>query len=220
MERTRPQAGQFHIVGSEAQPRGPYTGYFRARGLSQARLYVLVEPESPSGDGLSQRVVEAAGRAFRRESLSLTGALLRSLRAAHEELAAWNRHSLRGQQAGMGVSCLAWRPRAAYTVQVGATLAYVRRRGQLQRLSSGSDGESLGLAETLHPSLRGHSLSGGDAVLLAFSALASRGDEAVAAALACPADEALRRLYSLVSDLPRFAALLIALPPAIPEVRP
>lgn len=205
-----PQVEQFQIVGGEARPSGPYVGQGRARGLGNASLYVVVEPTTPAGDALSGQVVSTVRRHFRRENLSLTGALLRSLQAAHEELTAWNRLSLREQRTGMGVSCLALRQGEVFLAQVAPALAYLRSGGSTQRLVPAEEDQPLGLAEELRPTFSRHLLAEGDALLLAFTSLAPRGDEAVAAALAYPLDEALRRLYALVNHLPHFAALLVA----------
>ncbi|MFQ5879636.1 MAG: hypothetical protein ACE5IZ_05645 [Dehalococcoidia bacterium] len=214
MAADRPQVGQIHIVDGSPYPEGPCAGLFTARSLGKATLYVVVEPTTPASDALSGQVVGAVGSHFRRQNLSLTGALLQSLQAAHQELLAGNRLSLRQQQTGIGVTCLALRRGEAYMAQAGPTLAYVRAGGGIRRLVPEDSAQPLGLAEELRPSFTRYLLTGGDAVLLTFTALASRNDEAVAAALASPVDEALRRIYALVSDLPRFAALLVALPMA------
>ena len=91
--------GQFSIVGGEAREQGPWIGMHPARSnILRTDLYVVVEPALPGSEELCPSLVEVIGRLFRVQRLSLTGALLASLKAAHERLQDWNQKSLREHQ--------------------------------------------------------------------------------------------------------------------------
>lgn len=209
MTTVEPLVGQLQIIGGEARPFGPYSGIFSAKALGNTYLYILVEPTVLPNEALSDQVVTIVGRCLRREHLSLTGALIRCLRVAHEQLATWNRLSLRQQQVGVSLSCLAFRRGETYIAQAGRALAYVHSGGSVHKPVPHDGMTPLGLAEDVRPYITRYRLTRGDAVLLAFSDLATKGEPDVISALSLPIKEALRHLYGLAADLPNFAALMI-----------
>jgi hypothetical protein len=119
--------GQFSIVGGQAQEQGPCLGLFqgnRADG-EPVDLFVLVEPINEASEQYAQQIVDAIAELFQQEQLSMTGGLVRAVRAAHDTLLDWNRKSLREHQVGVGISCLAIRHEFAYLAQAGPSLAFV-----------------------------------------------------------------------------------------------
>ncbi len=212
--------GQFSIVGGETREQGPWTGMHPARSNPLgADLYVLVEPAFPGSEELCPSLVEVIGRLFRLQRSSLTGALLASLKAAHERLRDWNQKSLREHQVGAGASCLALRGGQAYLAQAGPTLAYHRTQGQTLRLFPEEEtAEPIGTAAEFYPQFTSHEPAAGDALLLTTSSLSSvAAEEVVDAVLALPPQEILGELFRQVRHLPDFAALLIAFLPGPPR---
>lgn len=210
--------GQFCIVGGEAREQGPWLGVFPARGgVLAADVYVLVESALPGSEDFCQPLVAVIGRLFRRQSLSVTGALLASLRAAHNHLRDWNDRSLREHRVGAGATCLALRGAEAYLAQAGPALAYCRHQGELRSLSpqEAPAVEPIGIAAEFYPSFSRCRVAPGDALLLATTSLPSiADDEVMSGLLALQAQDILPELYSLVRHLPDFAALLVAFLPA------
>ncbi len=209
----RTWVGRFSIVEGQVREEGPWLGTFpRQLPEDDSRdLYVLAEPALPGSEEFCGQLVEVVGRLFQKESLSLTGALLRSLRAAHENLREWNRKSLREHQVAAGATCLLLRGRTAYLAQVGPSLAYFYRDGQLTTMTPQDEGAQapLGLAEEFRPHITRYDLEPGDLLLVASSRLATIADEtAVAGVLAQGPDDALPELFLLTRDLLNFSALL------------
>ena len=211
----RTWVGRFSIVEGQVREEGPWLGVF-PRQLPEddsRELYVLAEPVLPGSEEFCGQLVEVVGRLFQKESLSLTGALLRSLRAAHENLREWNRKSLREHQVAAGATCLLLRGRTAYLAQVGPSLAYFYRDGRLTTMTpQDEDAQApLGLAEEFRPQITRYDLEPGDLLLMASSRLAAITDEeAVAGVLTRGPDDALPELFLLTRDLLDFSALLAA----------
>jgi len=211
----RTWVGRFSIVEGQVREEGPWLGVF-PRQLPEddsRELYVLAEPALPGSEEFCGQLVEVVGRLFQKESLSLTGALLRSLRAAHENLREWNRKSLREHQVAAGATCLLLRGRTAYLAQVGPSLAYFYRDGRLTTMTpQDEDAQApLGLAEEFRPQITRYDLEPGDLLLMASSRLAAITDEeAVAGVLTRGPDDALPELFLLTRDLLDFSALLAA----------
>lgn len=212
--------GQFSIVGGETRERGPWAGMHPARSNPLgADLYILVEPAFPGSEELCPSLVEVIGRLFRLQRSSLTGALLASLKAAHERLRDWNQKSLREHQVGAGASCLALRGAQAYLAQAGPAVAYHRTQEGTKRVSPEDEtAEPIGTAAEFYPRLTRHELVAGDALLLATSSLPSvAAEEVVEAVLALPPQDILGELFLRVRQVPDFAALLIAFLPGPPR---
>lgn len=214
MSPLRTWPGHFSIFQGQVYELGPWQGSFThpSREGDAVALYVLAEPALPGSDEFCGQLVEVVGRLFQSENLSLTGALLRSLRAAHEHLGEWNRKSLREHRVGVGASCVAVQDGLAYLAQAGPSLAYHLGGDRLRRLTPqsseaaapiGSDGEFF-------PELSRFELVPDDLLLLASPRLASLADDdLVAGILSRPSDDILPELYRLTRDLPDFSAFLL-----------
>ena len=178
----RTWVGQFGIVQGQALEAGPWQGKFdlHPSGEEPVNLYVLVQPALPGSEEFCGQLVAVVGHLFERQDLSLTGALTKSIAAAHENLRDWNRRSLREHQVGAGLSCLVVRGTVAYLAQVGPSLAYLRTNAGLTRLAP-EDPRAvavLGLADDLRPQLRRHELAPGDLLLVASPSLDDVADRA------------------------------------------
>jgi hypothetical protein len=211
----RTWVGRFGIVRGQAQEIGPWQGAFTRRepGEEPAELYVLVHPALPGSEEFCGQMVAVIGRLFERQSLSLTGALIKAISAAHENLRDWNRRSLREHQVGAGLSCLVVQGTLAYLAQVGPSLAYHRGDGVLRRVVPQDTQATavVGLGEELRPELTRFDLSPGDLVLVVSPVLSEiADDEALAALLAADGEQALSEVYLLTRDLPDFSAFLLS----------
>jgi hypothetical protein len=212
---TRTWVGRFSIVEGQVREEGPWLGAFRRQLADDETrdLYVLAEPASPGSEEFCGQLVEVVGHLFQRENLSMTGALLRSLRAAHENLRDWNRKSLPEHQVAAGASCLLLVHRTAYLAQAGPSVAYFYRDGQLTTITPQDESAQapLGEGDELRPEVSRYDLEPGDLLLVASTRLAAIADDpTVAGALARGPDDALPEIFLLTRDLLNFSALLAA----------
>ena len=211
----RTWVGRFSIVEGQVREDGPWLGAFRRQLPDDETrdLYVLAEPASPGSEEFCGQLVEVVGRLFQRENLSMTGALLRSLRAAHENLRDWNRKSLPEHQVAAGASCLLLVGRTAYLAQAGPSVAYFYRDGRLTTLTPQDESAQapLGESDEFRTEVSRYDLEPGDLLLVASTRLAAIADEpAVAGALARGPDDTLPEIFLLTRDLLNFSALLAA----------
>lgn len=212
----RTWVGRFCVVDGRVEEEGPWLGsLIRQRPDEEAdELYVLIEPASPPSAELTSQLVDVIAKLYGRDPLSLTGALTRSLSAAHEHLRDWNQKSLKEHQVGAGASCLAVRAADAYLAQAGPSLAYLRTAdGAFRRLQAEQPDfeHSLGVADEFEPHLTRIALAPGDIMLLASTQL----DDIVPAhhverILARGSDDALPELYLLCRDRPDMALVMLA----------
>lgn len=215
MSPVRTWPGHFSIFQGQVYELGPWQGSFThpSREGEAVALYVLAEPALPGSDEFCGQLVDVVGRLFQGENLSLTGALVRSLRAAHEHLREWNRKSLREHRVGVGASCVAVQDQLAYLAQAGPSLAYHLGGDRLRRLTpqSGEGAAPIGSESEFFPELSRFELAPDDLLLLASPRLASLADDdLVAGILSRPFDDVLPELYRLTRDLPDFSAFLLA----------
>jgi hypothetical protein len=220
--------GQFGIVDGKAQEQSPWVGIFPQGGRPDksgeeaADLFVVVEPALPGSEDYCRDLAQIIGKQFREHHLSLTGGILRAVRAAHDNLRDWNRRSLKQHQVAAGVSCLALRGGAvpgweAYLGQVAPAAAVLLLDGALKRLQPSLPDaiEPLGLNEEFWPDLSRQELREDDRLLLLSTGLAAAlSDDELTAALRPPPEETLPLLYQKGKEMPNCAALLVA---ALPE---
>ena len=203
------------MVDGRPQEEGPRLRSFprqRPDDDEDDELYVLVEPASTSGETYCDQLVDAIGRTYRQDPLSLTGAVLRSLKAAHRQLIDWNERSLPEHRVTAGINCLAVRGRQAYLVQLGPAIAYHVGSGTFRRLAP-QDGAALplGQPELAEPLFSQYQLSPGDLLLLASPMIEDLFDEeALRSILLRGADQALLELFRLARDQQQFSLVLLA----------
>ena len=209
-------AGQFGIAGGEALEETPWVGAFpdpRPSSEEPSDLYLIVEPALPGSAEFCGELKEAVGRVFHREKVSLTGGLLKALRAAHEHLRDWNERSLKEHRVAAGLSCLAVQDSRGYLAQVGPARAAVYRRGSLTtfRPELPDALEPLGLQAEFWPDFQRVELDAGARLLLLSPALFDAvSAQELAADLALPEEDVLPALYRRARDLPDCGALLLA----------
>src|SRR5437879_4907921 len=129
-------SGQFHLLHGDARQFGPYAGSFRGpgAGTNYPELFLVFQPLSPTIVPAVADLLPKLGTIFERESLSLTGALIRCVAAAHEQVHAWNQRSLAAHRAGLALAGLALRGDQAYLALAGPAVGYLRRAGELRRI--------------------------------------------------------------------------------------
>lgn len=212
----RTWVGRFCVDSGRVEEEGAWLGsLIRQRPDDEPdELYVLVEPAGSGGAQYTAQLVDVIAQLYAKDPLSLTGALTRSLRAAHDHLREWNRRSLPEHRVGAGASCLALRGTDAYLAQSGPSLAYILTAGgDLRRVQAEQPvfEESLGVAERFDPQLLRIKLEPGDLVLLASSRLDAIADaDHVRRTLERGADEALPEFYLLTRDEPQMSLVLLS----------
>jgi sugar lactone lactonase YvrE len=175
------------------------------------RLLVLVEPVDERSAEFCPEVAEAVAELFARESLSVTGGLLRALRQAHANLAEWNRRSLREHQVAVGVTCVAIRDGEATIAQVGPGLAYIDGpEGQRRLAPDGEAASPIGGAEPVEPAFFSTPVIGRVLLLLTSTVESTAGSAAINHALSLGPERALADLFVRTRNLRDMTAVLVA----------
>jgi hypothetical protein len=204
------------VADGRVEEEGPWLGsLIRQRADEEAdELYALIEPAAPGSEQFTSQLVDVIVQLYNKEQMSLTGALLRSLRAAHEHLRDWNSKSLKEHQVGAGTTCLALRGTEAYVAQVGPSVAYVRSAaGDIRRLHADAPDfeHALGVAEEFEPKLTRIALNPGDLLLVASTQLEEIVPrEHIERILARGSDDALPEFYLLCRDRENLALVLLS----------
>lgn len=204
--------GRYAIVDGEAVEDGPgLVDRERVREDESVRLLVLCEPSDERSAEFCNEVAEAIATLFGRESLSLTGGLLRSLQQAHANLAEWNRRSLREHRVSVGVTCVAVREGEATIAQVGPSLVYVAGEGARRISTEGLPAASpIGGDDAIEPHFSTVQLAR-EQILVLSSGVESRLDAATLAEVAGSGPErALAELFRLTRDFGDVTAALVA----------
>ncbi len=203
---------RFVVDHGQVTEEGKILRTFHRRHVDEpdADLHLLAEPHGHNALDLASQALEAIGRAFARENLTLSGGLRRALAATNETLVDWNRRSLATQQASVGIAAVALRESVAYLVQAGPAVVLFHREGATRKLSEDEGvGGPLGEGE-LAVDVRRVDLRPGDILVAASPALTSVLDEStLAALLERGSDQALPELYLLTRDLPSFALFAV-----------
>ncbi len=206
--------GRFAIVDGQPQEEGPLLRSFpRQRpDEDEDELYVLVEPVAEGNKEYYAQLVDAIGRMYQQDTLSITGAVLRAMQASHRQLRDWNDRTLREQRVAAGATCLAVRSRTAYLAQLGPSVAYHVGDGHFQRIApEPSAAEPLGLAEYAEPTFNRFELSPGDLLLVASTSVGRVVDEdTIRGVLLRGGDDALVELFRIARDQPEFSLVLLA----------
>ncbi|MSQ41748.1 MAG: hypothetical protein EXR65_01735 [Dehalococcoidia bacterium] len=205
--------GRYCIVAGEVREHGPWiVERQRVRDDESVRLLVLAEPVDQRSSEFCAEVAGAVAELFGRESLSLTGGLLRALQQAHANLAEWNRRSLREHQVAVGISCVAIRDGEATLAMAGPGVAHVNGPEGVRRLST--DGQPaampLGGPQPLQPLFQSFRLADHQLLLLSSQAERAAGAEAVTRAFAAGPRRALAQLYVRTRAQRDMAAVLVA----------
>ena len=187
---------------------------FQRRRLdeSDVDLHILAEPYGDKGPDLAAQALEAIGRLFLQDRLSLTGGLTRALRSTHATLVDWNKRSLPRDQVSAGITAAIVNGTVVYLAQCGPSLAFLRRNDKLERLVAVDPSSNVPFGEgELEPAVRRLDLAAGEIVLVASQSLSELVDDrTLAMMLDRGHDEALPELYLLARDLQDFALYLIS----------
>lgn len=205
--------GRYAIVGGQVQEHGPWlVDRQRQRDEEVLRLLVLTEPSDARSADFCKEVAEAVAVLFARESLSITGGLLRALRQAHGNLAEWNRRSLREHRVSIGVTCVAIRDGEATIAQVGPGIAYLAGPDRIERLTTAGTpaAQSLGGDAAIEPMFTATPLAGHEILLLSSAAEPAIGRDAIEESLMVGPERALAELFRRTHGVADMAAVLVA----------
>ncbi|MCC6237452.1 MAG: hypothetical protein IT299_07745 [Dehalococcoidia bacterium] len=204
--------GRYAIAQGEVLEHGPWlVERRRAQDDQRVRLLVLAEPTDERSAEFCHEVADAIAALFRRESLSVTGGLLRALRQAHANLAEWNRRSLREHRVSVAVTCVAIKDREATVAQVGPTVAYARSGALLRRLSpSGAAAQPLGGSDAIEPAFERVCLPEDELLLLTSNVEHAIGLDEIESSLAVGPERALAELFMRTRELQDMTAVLVA----------
>ena len=205
--------GRYAIVGGQVQEHGPWlVDRQRQREEEVLRLLVLTEPSDARSAEFCKEVAEAIAALFARESLSITGGLLRALRLAHGNLADWNRRSLREHRVSIGVTCVAIRDGEATIAQVGPGVAYLAGPHAIERLATEGTpaANALGSDVAIEPLFTATPLAGYEILLLSSAAEPAIGRQAIEEALVVGPERALAELFRRTRGVTDMAAVLVA----------
>jgi hypothetical protein len=221
---------RFVVYNGRVTEEGDRLRSFQRRRLDEpdVDLYVLHDPRGNKGEELGAQAVDAIGRHFLNDHLSLTGALNRALTETNHTLLDWNRRSLPGDRVGISITAALVGDNVVYLAQAGPGAVYVRQGHRLSRLTPNEQAQHPLGESTLDPSLRRIELDEGDLLLAASSALTSVvNEETLARLLTRPTDDVLPELYFRTRDLPAFGLFLITclreedeLPSSTEEIEP
>jgi hypothetical protein len=211
----RAWVGRFCVADGRVEEEGPWLASLVRRRPDDDQsdeLHILIEPASEQGEAYAAQLVDVIAQLYGRDTLSITGALQRALRAAHEHLRDWNRRSLPEHQVAAGATCIALRGSEVYIAQFGPALAYVREAGGATRRIDGGDASSaLGTADEFEPHINRVVLDAGDVVLAASTQLHDVVPPAhVERVLARDPDAITPEFYLLCRDRPNFALVLLS----------
>lgn len=204
--------GRYAIVGGDVREHGPWlVERSTRRDDEDLRLLVLVDPVDDRSAELAPDVADAVAEIFVKETLSITGGLLRALRQAHINLAEWNRRSLREHRVAVGLTCVAIRDGEATIAQVGPGAVYIAGPEGVRRLSTeGEDAaRPVGGTEPVEPQFFSTSLEDRTLLCLTGSVDQLIGPNAIGEALRAGPERTLAELYRRTRGLDDMTAVVI-----------
>jgi hypothetical protein len=208
----RTWVARFVVENGRVTEEGGRLRTFQRRRLDEpdVDLHLLLEPSGAKGDELGSQALDAIGRLFLQDRLSLTGGVLRALQGTHRTLLDWNRRSLPGDQVSAGIAAAAVSGPVVYFAQAGPGMAFWRKAGVLQRVEPLEEAISpLGEGD-LDPALRRFELAPGDMLIAASPSIERIMDQStLEQILDRGSEEALPELYLLTRDLPNFALFAV-----------
>jgi len=215
---------RFVVDNGQVSEEGSRLRIFQRRHLDEpdADLYLISEPTGPRGDEHAGQALKEIGAIFVADRQSLTGGLIRALRATNEKLVDWNQRSIAREQVGASIAGLILCGGVVYVAQCGPMLALFQRGDRGQRFAARDEAATpLGEAP-IEPDLRRFDLAVGDLLLLASPSLSEIVDgETLDTLLERGAEAALPELYLRTRHLPGFALLAVTcFEAAVPEPAP
>ena len=205
--------GRYALVAGDVLEHGPWLVERQRRQDDESvRLLVLAEPLDERSAEFCHEVADAVSELFGRESLSMTGGLLRALQQAHANLAEWNERSLREHQVAVGLTCVAIRDGEATIAQAGPGIVYVSGPGGAERLSTEGEPAALPLGgpRPLEPRFRSVRLADHELLLISSQIERAIAPAAIGQTLAAGPQRALAELFVRTRSLRDAAAVLVA----------
>ncbi len=205
--------GRYAMVGGEVREHGPWlVDRQRQHEESTLRLLVLAEPIDERSAEFCNEVAEAVAALFARDSLSITGGLLRALQQTHANLAEWNRRSLREHRVAVGVTCVVVRDQQVTIAQVGPGVVYLRDARRVTRLTTEEVAAAtpLGSEQAIEPRFTATSLDDREILMLTSTAEAAAGIDTVGRAIEMGPERALAELFLETRSVSDMAAVLVA----------
>ena len=205
--------GRYSMVDGQVREHGPWlVDRQRERDEETIRLLVLAEPVDDRSAEFCSEVAEAVAALFARESLSITGGLLRALQQAHTNLAEWNRRSLREHHVAVGVTCVVIRDGEATIAQVGPSVAYVPGANGVTRLSTEGlpAAAPLGGRDEIEPRFTATDISGREVLLLTSTVERIIGLRQIEESLGAGPKGALTELFRRTRRVTDMTAVLVA----------
>jgi hypothetical protein len=205
--------GRYAMVDGQVREHGPWlVDRRREREDETIRLLVLAEPVDRRSAEFCSEVAEAVAALFARESLSITGGLLRALQQAHTNLAEWNRRSLREHRVAVGVTCVVIREGEATIAQVGPSVAYLSGAQGITRLSTEDlpAAAPLGGSGEIEPRFTSADVAGREVLLLTSTVEKIIGVKQVEDSLAAGPEAALAELFRRTREVTDMTAVLVA----------
>ena len=201
------------MVDGQVREHGPWlVDRQREREDETTRLLVLAEPVDRRSAEFCSEVAEAIAALFARESLSITGGLLRALQQAHTNLAEWNRRSLREHRVAVGVTCVVIRDGEATIAQVGPSAAYLSgARGVTRLTTEGLPAAApLGGSAEIEPRFTATDIHGREILLLTSTVEQIVGLRGIEESISAGPEAALAELFRRTRDVTDLTAVLIA----------
>ncbi|MDA0302005.1 MAG: hypothetical protein O2822_05705, partial [Chloroflexi bacterium] len=205
--------GRYAMVDGQVREHGPWlVDRRREREDETIRLLVLAEPVDRRSAEFCSEVAEAVAALFARESLSITGGLLRALQQAHTNLAEWNRRSLREHRVAVGVTCVVIREGEATIAQVGPSVAYLSGPQGITRLATEDlpAAAPLGGNDEIEPRFTSTGIAGREVLLLTSTVEKIIGVKQVQDSLAAGPEAALAELFRRTREVTDMTAVLVA----------
>jgi hypothetical protein len=204
--------GRFVVDNGRVTEEGRRLRSFQRRRLDEpdVDLHVLHEPNGEKAEELGTQALDAIGRSFLNDRLSLTGALTRALRETHATLLDWNRRSVPRDQAAIGITAALVGGNTVYLAQVGPSLVYLKHGNSLIRLEPTADATQPLGEGTTDPALRKLELQDGDLLLAASQTLQEvLSIQELTEILARSPDDALPELYLRTRGMPIFGLFAV-----------
>ncbi|MCH2657879.1 MAG: hypothetical protein MKZ81_02600 [Dehalococcoidia bacterium] len=204
----------YSVVDSQAVENGPWIiDQKNQRNGIEERLLILVEPVSDDSTSVCNEIAQAVATLFFREKLSVTGALLRSLRQADHNLKEWNKRSLREHHVSVGLTCIVITDQEVVIAQVGPSLGYIISDEQANPLRTKNYPAviPLGGEGIIQPLFSKLSLD--EEYILFFSSFLENelSEEELAFCLNSSPSQCLGELYSRTRDVKDMAAIVLAM---------
>ena len=204
---------RFVVEGGRVTEEGGRLRSFPRRRLDEpdVDLYLLAEPAGAKGEDLGAQALEAIGRLFLQDRLSITGGFVRAVRSTHQTLLEWNRRSVPREQVSIGLTGIVLCGSTVYLAQAGPSLVYLRTNERLKQLNPPDRFNNPPLGEGhVDPALRRFDLAPGDLLVAASVSLEDVMDPTTLdGILARGSEEALPELYLMTRDLPNFALFAV-----------